>query len=210
MSLYDLLLSGGTLLDPAQSISDRRDVAFANGRVAAVASRIPFEHAIRSIDATGKLVVPGLVDAHVHVYEGVSHYGINPDETCLAHGATTVVDAGSAGADTFDGFRKYVIETSATRILAHVNISSMGMISREIGELDDIKWASVPHALAAIERHRDVVLGVKVRLTRESLVGHAAGLSRSTWPGKQPTQPVCRSWSIPRTHGRSRSIRFWK
>ena len=52
----------------------------------------------------------------------------------------------------------------------------MGMISRQIGELDDIKWASVPKALAAIEKHRDVVLGVKVRLTRESIVGAGAGL----------------------------------
>ena len=134
------------------------------------------DQATHSINAAGKWVVPGLVDAHVHVFEGVSHYGINPDATCLAHGATTVVDAGSAGADTFDGFRKYVIETSATRILAHMNISSMGMISRDIGELDDIKWASVPRALAAIEKHRDVVLGVKVRLTRDSLVGKEAGL----------------------------------
>jgi dihydroorotase len=128
------------------------------------------------IDAAGKLVLPGLVDAHVHVFEGVSHFGINPDATCLAHGATTVVDAGSAGADTINGFRKYVIETSATRILAHLNISSMGMISMEVGELDDIKWANVPKALAAIERHRDLILGVKVRLTRDAIVGRDAGL----------------------------------
>jgi len=87
-----------------------------------------------------------------------------------------VVAAGSARADTFTGFRKYVIEASATRILAHVNISSMGMISGEIGELDDIKWASVSKALQTIEANRDVVLGVKVRLTRGSLVGYEAGL----------------------------------
>lgn len=176
MANYDLVITGGTLIDPACGIHDRRDVAFANGLVAAVAPTIAADTAAHVIDATGKVVVPGLVDAHVHVFEGVSHYGINPDETCLAHGATTVVDAGSAGADTFDGFRKYVIEASETRILAHVNISSMGMISRDIGELDDIKWASVPKALATIEKHRDVVLGVKVRLTRNSLVGAAAGL----------------------------------
>lgn len=151
-------------------------MAFRNELVAAVEPTIPTGEAAQSINATGKFVVPGLVDAHVHVFEGVSHYGINPDQTCLAHGATTVVDAGSAGADTFNGFRKYVIEASETRILAHLNISSMGMISREIGELDDTKWASVPRALATIERHRDLILGVKVRLTRESLVGKNAGL----------------------------------
>jgi dihydroorotase len=176
MATYDLVISAGTLVDPAQGIHDRRDIAFADGRVAAVAPEIPTDQARQVVNAIGMLVVPGLVDAHVHVFEGVSHYGINPDQTCLAHGATTVVDAGSAGADTFDGFRKYVIETSETRILAHMNISSMGMISRQIGELDDIKWASVPKALEAIEKHRDVVLGVKVRLTRESIVGAGAGL----------------------------------
>lgn len=176
MPLYDLIISGGTLIDPEQHLHDRRDIAFSNGLVAEVGSHIPANSASQIIDATDRWVVPGLVDAHVHVFEGVSHYGINPDATCLAHGATTVIDAGSAGANTFAGFRKYVIEASETRILAHMNISSMGMISREIGELDDIKWASVPKALEAIEQHRDLVLGVKVRLTRESLVGKAAGL----------------------------------
>lgn len=176
MPTYDLLVKGGTLVDPAQGIHDRRDVAFTGGMVAAVANDIAADQATEVVDAAGKLVTPGLIDAHVHIYEGVSHYGINADATCLARGATTVVDAGSAGADTFVGFRKYIVEASATRILAHVNISSMGMLSQEIGELDDIKWASVPKALATIERNRDLILGVKVRLTRHQLVGENAGI----------------------------------
>ncbi|MGH2535379.1 MAG: amidohydrolase/deacetylase family metallohydrolase [Thermomicrobiales bacterium] len=176
MAPYDLLIQGGTLIDPAQGVHERRDVAFQDGMVAAVAPEIAASEAAEVIDAVGKLVVPGLIDAHVHVFEGVSHYGIEPDSTCLARGATTVVDAGSAGADTFAGFRKYVIEASATRILAHLNISSMGMISREVGELDDVKWADVPKALQMIERNRDLILGVKVRLTRDSIVGANAGL----------------------------------
>lgn len=176
MERYDLLVTGGTLIDVAQGIHGRHDVAFRNGRVAAVADAIPRDEAIETVDATGKLISPGLIDVHVHVFEGVSHYGINVDRGCLARGATTVVDAGSAGADTFPGFRTYVIEASETRILAHLNISTMGMISRQIGELDDIKWASVPRALEMIERNRDVILGVKVRLTREQLVGKNGGL----------------------------------
>ena len=176
MEHYDLLLAGGTLLDPAQGIHARRDVAFQGGRVAAVALELDAARAATVIDVSGNLVVPGLIDVHVHVFEGVSHYGVNVDLGCLARGVTTVVDAGSAGADTFPGFRKYVIEASETRILAHLNISTMGMISRQIGELDDIKWASVPRALEMIERNRDVILGVKVRLTREQLVGKGAGL----------------------------------
>ncbi len=177
MATYDLLIRGGRLIDPARGIHAVRDVAFAGGLVAAVGENLPTAEAARVIEATGRLVTPGLIDLHVHVFEGVSHYGIAPDPTCLAKGATTVVDAGSAGADTFPGFRKYVIETSATRIFAQLNISSMGMIAERIGELDDLKWASVPRALETIEKHRDVILGVKVRLTRHSIVGEAAGIT---------------------------------
>jgi dihydroorotase len=176
MATYDLLIQGGTLIDPAQGMHASRDVAFANGLVTAVGERLAAVQAARVVDATGRLVTPGLVDLHVHVFEGVSHYGIPPDPTCLAHGATTVVDAGSAGADTFPGFRKYIIEASATRIFAQLNISSMGMLASRIGELDDLKWASVPRALETIEKNRDVILGVKVRLTRDSIVGEAAGI----------------------------------
>jgi dihydroorotase len=175
--MYDLLISGGTLVDPAQGIHRRMDVAFAGGSVATVGENLAADDATQVVDATGRLVTPGLVDLHVHVFEGVSHYGIKPDPTCLARGATTVVDAGSAGADTFLGFRRYVIEASATRIFAQLNISSMGMISSAIGELDDLKWASVPRALETIEKHRDVILGVKVRLSRGQCVGDAAGIT---------------------------------
>jgi len=177
MATYDLLIKGGTLIDPAAGVHARCDLAFARGEVAAVAPAIDSGEANRVVDATGRFVAPGLIDLHVHVFEGVSHYGIAPDPTCLARGATTVVDAGSAGADTFPGFRKYVIEASATRIYATLNISSMGMIASRIGELDDLKWASVPRAVETIEKHRDVILGVKVRLSRNSIVGEAAGIT---------------------------------
>ena len=121
---YDLLIKGGTLVDPAQQVNATRDVAFAHGLVAAVGDDLPAAEARVVLDASGRLVIPGMIDLHVHVFPGVSHFGIEPDPTCLARGATTVVDAGSAGADTFPGFRKYVIDMSQTRVLAHLNISS--------------------------------------------------------------------------------------
>jgi dihydroorotase len=176
MALYDLLIQGGTLVDPALGQHARQDVALAQGLVAHVAEAIPAWQAAHVLDATGKLVIPGMVDLHVHVFEGVSHYGIAPDPTCLARGVTTAVDAGSAGADTFVGFRKYVIETSQTRLFALLNISSQGMISPRIGELDDIQWADVPTALKMIEANRDVILGVKVRLTRGQVTSERTGL----------------------------------
>ena len=177
MPAYDLLLSGGTVVDPAQKIHDRRDVAFKDGRVAALADAIPADQAAQVVDAAGRIVAPGLIDLHVHVFEGVSYLGVNPDAECLGRGSTTVVDAGSAGAQTFPGFRKYIIDVSETRIFAQLNISVQGMLTGLVGELDDIRWVDVPQALQTIEANRDVILGVKVRLTRDSIVGRSAGIA---------------------------------
>ena len=173
---YDLLLAGGTLLDPAQGTRAATNVAFAAGNVAAVGPHLSAADAKDTVDCSGRIVAPGMIDLHVHVFWGVSHYGIEPDPHCVAKGVTTAVDAGSAGADTFPGFRKYVIDVSATRLFAQLNISSQGMLTREIGELDDLRYASVPKAIAMIERHRDVILGVKVRLTRNSIVSRESGI----------------------------------
>ena len=173
---YDLIIKNGTVVDPAQGLHARKDVAFANGRVSAISDDIPTSDAREVLDAEGCFVTPGLIDLHVHVFYGVSHFGIEPDPTCLARGATTVVDAGSAGADTFPGFRKYVIDVSDTRILAQLNISSQGMLTQEIGELENPAYADVGKACQMIEQHRDIILGVKVRLTRESIVGARSGM----------------------------------
>ena len=174
---YDLLVKGGTLIDPARNIHGRQDVAFSAGQVAALGADLPAGEAREVIDAGGRLVTPGMIDLHVHVFPGVSHYGIEPDPTCLERGATTVVDAGSAGADTFPGFRKYVIDMSTTRILAYLNISSQGMLTEKIGELQIPEYADVDRAGEMIERNRDLILGVKVRLTRNILVSERAGMT---------------------------------
>ncbi|MCE2393754.1 amidohydrolase/deacetylase family metallohydrolase [Candidatus Poribacteria bacterium] len=173
---YDLLIKGGTLIDPAQNIHANKDVAFSSGVVAAVDDNLSNADALEVLDASGCLVTPGMIDLHVHVFYGVSHYGIEPDPTCLAKGATTVVDAGSAGADIFPGFRKYVIDVSETRILAQINISSQGMLTQEIGEFEIPEYADVDKACAMIEKHRDVILGVKVRLTKHSIVSERSGM----------------------------------
>lgn len=173
---YDLLIKGGTLVDPAQKLHAQKDVAFAGGVVAAVGDDLPKAEAREVIDASGRILTPGMIDLHVHVFPGVSHFGIEPDPTCLAMGATTVMDAGSAGADTFPGFRKYVIDVSETRIFAQLNISSQGMLTREIGEFTLPEYADVGKACAMIEQHRDVILGVKVRLTKHSIVSERSGM----------------------------------
>ena len=173
---YDLIIKYGTLIDPAQGLHAKKDIAFKDGNVSIVSDDISDTEGRYVMDADGCYVTPGLIDLHVHVFHGVSHFGIEPDPTCLARGATTVVDAGSAGADTFPGFRKYVIDVSDTRILAQLNISSQGMLTREIGELENPDYADVDKACRMIAQHRDIILGVKVRLTRNSIVGERAGM----------------------------------
>ena len=110
------------------------------------------------------MLVPGLVDLHTHLYEGVSHYGIDPDANCLRRGVTTAVDAGSSGAQTFPGFRRHVIERAQTRVLAFLHVAVQGMISTLVGELEDLRWASPAQAIARAREHPDVIVGVKVRL----------------------------------------------
>ncbi len=151
---YDLMLKGGTLVDPSQGIHAVRDVAFSNGAVAAVSEGLAAADARDIIDASDRYVTPGLIDVHVHVFPGVSNLGVEPDPTCLARGATTVVDAGSAGSDTFPGFRKYVIEVSQTRILAQLNISSQGMLSPHVGEFALPEYANVCGSDAECHRFR--------------------------------------------------------
>lgn len=163
---YDLLVKGGVVVDPAQGLHEPRDLAIARGVIADVAPGIDAVTARQTLDATGLLVTPGLIDLHVHVYPGVSHYGVNADRHALPQGVTTVLDAGSSGADTFEGFRRYIVDVSATRIYALLNISSMGMVSPQVGELEDLRYADVERAIEVIERNRDVIQGVKVRLSR--------------------------------------------
>ena len=160
---YDLIVSGGRVIDPSQGIDGARDVAFAGGKVALVADAIPSGHAVKVIDAGGMIVTPGLIDLHTHDYWGASFYGIDPDTVHVARGATTVVDAGSSGASTFPAFREYVIDRARTRIFALLNISAMGMVVGYAG-LEDIRWANADETARVGREHRDVVIGVKARI----------------------------------------------
>ena len=163
--MYDLLVKDGTVVDPSQGLNEPLDVAFFNGRVAAVDKDIPSSKATEVVDAQDKYVVPGLIDLHVHNYWGVSHYGIDPDITNISKGVTTAIDAGSAGAATFAAFRKYVLERADTRLYALLNISLTGMISRNIGELEELRYADVREASRVGNQNRDYIIGIKARLS---------------------------------------------
>ena len=188
---YDLVVKRGTVVDPSQGVHGICDVAFSRGKVAAVEEAIPESEAREVIDASGLIVTPGLVDLHVHAYWGVSTFGIDADDTCLARGVTTLVDAGSAGAATFAGFRRYVLETKKTRILPFLHISAMGLLHREIQELQDMRWADVAAAVRVGKEHADIILGIKVRLTDTIVNGKdIEALTRSLEAAEQLEKPV--------------------
>jgi dihydroorotase len=174
-----MLIRGGTVIDPSQGLHALRDVRLADGRVAELADGLAPRPGEEVVDARGRLVVPGLIDLHVHVFWGGSHYGIDPDPHCLASGTTTVADAGSAGALTFPVFRRYVIEVARTRILPFLNIGATGMLSPDVGELALVQFIDKAAALRAIETHRDLIQGIKVRLSRD-LVGENGRLALKT------------------------------
>jgi dihydroorotase len=161
---YELLLAGGELLDPGQGIRDTVDIAFAAGKVAAVEKQIPPSEAERVIDVSGRLVTPGLIDFHAHVYWWGKRIAINPDQVCPRTGVTTVVDGGSAGSATFAGLREYA-KQAQTRILCFVHLSAIGLAySHNVPELVPMDYASPKGAARVAELYKDMVLGIKVRL----------------------------------------------
>ena len=174
MSRYDWIIRNGRVLDPANDVDGAFDVGIAGGRVAAVEERIDPSLGSKVFDASGKLVTPGLIDLHAHTYNHVTPLGINADYYCLGRGVTTAVDTGSAGSDTFPGFRVYSVEASRTRVLAFLNISRAGLSFSAAagveggGELESLKIVNVDPCVDTIESNRDILVGVKIRLS-ESL-----------------------------------------
>ena len=169
---YDLLLQGGEVLDPSQGLRAQRDVAFAWGRVAAVApaGTIDPGTARSVIDVAGRLVTPGLVDLHTHVYVGGSELVVPADEVCAPSGCTTVVDAGTAGSNTMIGLRQLARTQIRTRVYAFVHISGIGLAGHPHGESRDLVYLDPQLAARCVLSHRGFVLGVKVRQTA-GLVG---------------------------------------
>ena len=159
---YDLLIAGGRVIDPGQNLSAVRDVAILHGRVARIAENIPHAQARTVFDATDKIVTPGLIDLHSHVYEYGTPLGANSDLIGIQSGVTTIVDCGTTGASMFLGFRKFVIEGASTRIYALLNISTAGCCTDEI--YLDPRLINTRAALRVIEQNRDLILGVKVRV----------------------------------------------
>jgi dihydroorotase len=163
---YDVLLRGGHVIDPKNNLSALRDVAIAEGKVAAVAASIDPKDAFKVIDVKGLYVTPGLIDIHTHVYTGTGEKGsyagdnsVYPDGFTFRVGVTTIVDAGGAGWRNFPDFKDRVIDRSRTRVLALINIVGNGMRGSKFeNELADME--AKPTAEMAM-KHKGVIVGVK-------------------------------------------------
>jgi len=165
---FDLLLAGGTVLNPATNTNQNLDVGVSGDRVVAIQPGIPHGNAKRVIDVAGCYVTPGLIDFHVHSYWGVNPYGCNLDSLCLATGVTTTMDAGSAGPVNFLGFRKLVHEPSKTRMLGFVALAQHGVLNTP-GELLNLGFADSDGAAEIVGDNRDIGVGIKVRLHKKAI-----------------------------------------
>ena len=169
---YDLLLKGGHVIDPGAGRDGIADIAFKDGKVAAVAERISEAGAKEVRSAEGFHVVPGLIDLHAHVYVGGTTYGVDPDKLGHASGMTTAVDAGSAGAANIRGLVDYQQRLTDVRILAFVNLAYPGIYGdlrvAHVPEAEDLRLLNMPHVVKALKAWPDSVVGIKIRVGRSS------------------------------------------
>jgi dihydroorotase len=169
---FDLLIKGGDVLDPSQSLRGRRDVGIRFGVVEAVEPEIAEARALRVINASGKLVTPGLVDLHSHVYPYGSAIGIPADESVVNQCATTCVSAGDAGANNFAAFRRFIVGQTRTRLYAFVHIANVGLTPFPVAELYNIDFAQVDACAKTIGENADIALGAKVRMSENVIAKH--------------------------------------
>ena len=169
---FDLVIKGGDVLDPSQSLRAKRDIGIRFGVIEAVDADIPATRARQVLDVAGKLVTPGLVDLHTHVYPYGSAIGIPADELVPHQGTTTWVSAGDAGANNFAGFRRFVVAQTRTRLYAFVHISNIGLAGFPVAELYNIDFAQPDSAARAIAENADMVLGAKVRMSENVIAKH--------------------------------------
>ena len=165
---FDLLLTGGTVLNPASGVRQELDVAVKDGLIAALEAKLPRAQAKRVIEVPGCYVTPGLIDFHVHSFWGVNPYGCELDALCMSTGVTTAIDAGSSGPINFKGFKKLVYEPSKTRMIAFIALAQHGVLN-DPGELEDLRFADPNAAAATVGESPDVGVGIKVRLHKKGV-----------------------------------------
>ena len=189
---FDLLIKGGEVLDPSQSLRGRRDIGIRYGVIEAVEPDIPAARALRTIDAGGKLVTPGLVDLHCHVYPYGSAIGIPADELIAHQCTTTCVSAGDAGANNFAGFRRFIVAQTRTRLYAFVHIANIGLTPFPLPELYNLDFAQVDACAKTVAENADIAIGVKVRMSENVIARN----------GAEPLRRAIKACEIAGTGGR--------
>jgi len=162
--LYDLLLTGGEVIDPSAGLRGIMDVGIAGGKIAAVGPNLDAKQARKTISAKGRLVTAGLVDIHAHVFVNAHDMGGCTDHFCRASGVTTMCDAGSAGSSNFAGLRHVLDKEVRTRVRAFVNLSAIGITGTSRGgELSHFPYADPEGCARTVLENPDLAIGVKLR-----------------------------------------------
>jgi len=161
--MYELLVKGGVVIDPAQGIHDQKDIGISQGKITALAGDIAPSEAKRVIDARGKIVTPGLIDIHAHIAGGVIDIAVTPDEGGVHSGVTTACDAGSTGYANFLPLKRFVIPQARTDVFCFLHICPTGLARMpELWSWHDIDLKAM---LGTIQENRDIIKGIKLRAT---------------------------------------------
>ena len=187
---FDLLIKGGEVFDPSQNLRAKRDIGMRFGKIEALEADIPAARANRVMNAAGRLVVPGLIDLHSHVY--TTGIGIPADELVPYQGTTTAVSAGDAGSSTFAVYRRYMQAQSRTRLFAFVHIANIGLSAFPAGELYNIDFAQTDAAAKTLAENADIAIGIKVRMSQNVIAKN----------GIEPLKRAIRACEIASTGGK--------
>ena len=168
---HDLILRGARVIDPSQNIDRVTDVRFTAGKVAALGDGLTPAPNTEVRELRGKIVTPGLIDLHTHVYWGGTAIGVDAVALARSSATATFVDAGTAGPGNFPGFRKHVIEPALpVRILPLLNLSFAGIFAFShtvmVGECEDLRLLDLRECARVAREHADLIVGIKVRVGR--------------------------------------------
>ena len=168
---FDLLLRGGTVIDPSTGLHRVCDISIRGGYISAIGDDL-LESGHRVVDLSGKYIFPGLVDLHAHICWGFTDIGLCPDDICPATGVTTIVDAGSSSWPSFDAFERNVAAPSKTRVFGFSNISCVGIPTADTPELASLKFVDVDRSVACVTGNRELMIGIKVRQGQHLIGGN--------------------------------------
>ena len=165
--MYDLVLKGGTAIDPSTGLEGAQDIAVQDGQIAAIAPSISSDEALRVVDVSGSVVTPGLIDVHIHVFDAITVNGLDPDLVGVRAGVTTLVDAGTSGSATFGAFPRHIIPNAHTEIVPFLHICQTGLAT--IPDIIAEGSIDMDATQRVLDEHQGLIRGVKARMVTPAL-----------------------------------------